>query len=331
MTEGGLDLRGVLPIGTVLCGYKIDAVLGRGGYGVVYRALHEEVRCPVAIKEYLPAELSVREAGTAHPRGEACREHYEDGERRFLEEARKIAGLKDNPGVVRCTDFFRANGTAYMVMEYVDGLPLSELLKQREAAGRPLQESDLRMLAIPLLETLSRLHSTGLLHQEIKPSNILVRRADGRPVLIDFGAAKQVTERHSKSAAPFTEGYTAFEQTGEGDLGPWTDVYALGAVMWRIVAGGKPPWKPPNPKRAELRATAVLEGKADPLPSAAGLGPGRFSRAVLTAVDHCLAVSADRRPKDFDELRAALEETGGSERPADHPAGELNADGWSVP
>ena len=320
MTEDGLDLRGVLAIGTALRGYKVDAVLGYGGYGVVYRALHKELRYPVAIKEYLPVDLSVREAGTVHPRSEACREHYEDGKRRFLEEARQIAGLKDHPGVVRCTDFFRANGTAYLVMDYIEGLPLSELLKQREAAGRPFEESDLRMLAIPLLETLSRLHSAGLLHRDIKPSNILVRRADGRPVLIDFGAAKQVTERHSKSAAPFTEGYAALEQVGDGELGPWTDVYAVGAVMWRIVAGANPPWKPPNPKRVELRASAVLDGKPDPLPSAAELGAGRFSRAVVTAVDQCLEVSADKRPKDFDELRTALEGTGRPGRLTDHTA-----------
>ena len=320
MTEDGLDLRGVLAIGTVLRGYKVDAVLGYGGYGVVYRALHEDLRYPVAIKEYLPADLSVREAGTVHPRSEACREHYEDGKRRFLAEARQIAGLKDDPGVVRCTDFFRANGTAYLVMEYIEGLPLSELLKQREAAGRPLEESDLRTLAIPLLETLSRLHSAGLLHRDIKPSNILVRRADGRPVLIDFGAAKQVTERHSKSAAPFTEGYAALEQVGDGRLGPWTDVYAIGAVMWRIVAGANPPWKPPNPKRVELRASAVLDGRPDPLPAAAELGAGGFSRAVLTAVDQCLEVSADKRPKDFEGLRTALEEAGRPERLPDPPA-----------
>ena len=319
MTEYGLDLRGVLAIGTVLRGYKVDAVLGYGGYGVVYRALHEELRHPVAIKEYLPTDLSVREDGTVHPRSEDCREHYEDGKRRFLAEARQIAGLKDDPGVVRCTDFFRANGTAYLVMEYVEGLPLSELLKQREAAGRPFDESDLRMLAIPLLETLSRLHSAGLLHRDIKPSNILVRRADGRPVLIDFGAAKQVTERHSKSAAPFTEGYAALEQVGDGQLGPWTDVYAIGAVMWRIVAGANPPWKPPIPKPVELRASAVLDGKPDPLPSAAELGAGRFSRAVLKAVDQCLVVSADKRPMDFEELRTALEETGRPERLPDPP------------
>ena len=307
MTEEKFELRGSLAPGTVLNGYVIEAVLGYGGYGVVYRARHEELRQQVAIKEYLPAELAVREAGTVYPRSEGCREPYEDGKRRFLEEARRIAELKDDPGVVSCTNFFRSNGTAYLVMEYIDGLSLSALLQQRESAGRPFAESDLRSVATPLIETLGRLHRAGILHRDIKPSNILVRRADDQPVLIDFGAAKQVTARHSKSTAPLTPGYAAFEQVGEGELGPWTDIYGLGAVLWRMVAGGNRPWEPPNPKLVELRAAALLQGKSDPLPSAAKLGAGRFAPELLAEIDRCLTVSGDRRPRDLKELRNALQ------------------------
>ena len=307
MAEEKFELRGSLAPGTVLNGYVIEAVLGYGGYGVVYRARHEELRQQVAIKEYLPAELAVREAGTVYPRSEGCREPYEDGKRRFLEEARRIAELKDDPGVVSCTNFFRANGTAYLVMEYIDGLSLSALLQQRESAGRPFAESDLRSVATPLIETLGRLHRAGILHRDIKPSNILVRRADDQPVLIDFGAAKQVTARHSKSTAPLTPGYAAFEQVGEGELGPWTDIYGLGAVLWRMVAGGNRPWEPPNPKLVELRAAALLQGKSDPLPSAAKLGAGRFAPELLAEIDRCLTVSGDRRPRDLKELRNALQ------------------------
>ena len=307
MTEEKFELRGSLAPGTVLSGYVIEAVLGYGGYGVVYRARHEELRQQVAIKEYLPAELAVREAGTVYPRSEGCREPYEDGKRRFLEEARRIAELKDDPGVVSCTNFFRANGTAYLVMEYIDGLSLSALLQQRESAGRPFAESDLRSVATPLIETLGRLHRAGILHRDIKPSNILVRRADDQPVLIDFGAAKQVTARHSKSTAPLTPGYAALEQVGEGDLGPWTDIYGLGAVLWRMVAGGNRPWEPPNPKLVELRAAALLQGKSDPLPSAAKLGAGRFAPELLAEIDRCLTVAVDRRPRDLKELRNALQ------------------------
>ena len=307
MAEEKFELRGSLAPGTVLSGYVIEAVLGYGGYGVVYRARHEELRQQVAIKEYLPAELAVREAGTVYPRSEGCREPYEDGKRRFLEEARRIAELKDDPGVVSCTNFFRANGTAYLVMEYIDGLSLSALLQQRESAGRPFAESDLRSVATPLIETLGRLHRAGILHRDIKPSNILVRRADDQPVLIDFGAAKQVTARHSKSTAPLTPGYAAFEQVGEGELGPWTDIYGLGAVLWRMVAGGNRPWEPPNPKLVELRAAALLQGKSDPLPSAAKLGAGRFAAELLAEIDRCLTVAVDQRPRDLKDLKIALQ------------------------
>ena len=122
--------------------------------------------------------------------------------------------------MVDCLGFFRANGTAYLVMEHVDGMSLAALLRQREAKGLPLDENELRSIVVPLLDTLSRLHKADVLHRDIKPSNILVRQASGQPVLIDFGAAKQQAAVFSKSVAPFTEGYAALEQVGEGDLGP---------------------------------------------------------------------------------------------------------------
>ena len=269
---GGFNLRDALPVGTQLRGYVVEEVLGYGGYGVVYRAKHEELGHSVAIKEYLPAELSVREGGTVRPRSTDSLAPYEDGRRRFLEEAKRIVQFKDDPGVVALLDFFRANGTAYLVMEHVDGVPLAQLLAARESAGSPLTEAELRSLMDPLLATLARLHAEDVLHRDIKPSNILVNRRDGQPVLIDFGAAKQGVARHTKSLAPFTEGYAALEQVGEGDLGPWTDLYAVGAVMWRVIAGGRPPWEPPNPKRVELRASAELGGIRIPCPRLSSSG-----------------------------------------------------------
>ncbi len=315
-------------------GYRIEAVLGYGGYGVVYRARHEELGYEVAIKEYLPVELSVREAGTVYPRSADCMQVYEDGKRRFLEEAKRIVQFKTDPGVVTCTDFFRANGTAYLVMEYIDGLSLAALLQQRETAGRAFDEDDLKSVAVPLLETLLRLHRVSVLHRDIKPSNILIRRSGGQPVLIDFGAAKQMTADYTKSAAPYTEGYAAFEQVGEGELGPWTDVYAFGAVLWRMVAGGKPPWEPPNPKRVELRAASALAGKPDSQPSAAQLGVGRFSEELLAAVDRSLTISDDKRPRDLEDLRHALNgpsQSGDmSEPPLDPVSGRRSNAQWRL-
>ena len=306
MSEGSLDLRDALPVGTVVGGYEVEALLGHGGYSVVYRAHHTELGHVVALKEYLPADLSVRDGATVFPRSADCLDHYEDGKRRFLEEAKRIIQFKDDPGVVAFLDFFRANGTAYLAMEHVDGISLAELLRQRESVGRPFDETELRFLVTPLLMTLSRLHKADVLHRDIKPSNILVRRSDGKPVLIDFGAAKQQATLHSKSLAPFTEGYAALEQVGDGDLGPWTDVYAIGAVMWRVVAGGQPPWSPPNPVKAELRARAALVEQSDPMPSADDLGRGRFSLEILNLIDRCLALNSASRPRDSSELLTAM-------------------------
>ena len=313
-TTGGHERRDALPRGTVLRDYTIEAVLGHGGFGIVYRARHNELGNRVAIKEYLPVELALREGLSVHPRSAACRAGYEDGLRRFRDEARTLVEFQSHPSIVSCREFFRANGTAYLVMEHEEGLPLSGLLRRREAAGRPFAEADLLAVMVPLLEGLARVHEAGALHRDIKPSNILVRRADERPVLIDFGAAKQGAAERSKSMAPYTEGYAALEQVGEGELGPWTDLYAAGAVMWRMVAGGNPPWQPPNPVKVEKRANAVVRGAADPLPSARELGAGRFSAGVLEAIDRCLQLNEQERVRDCGELLGLLRGAGAVEQ-----------------
>ncbi len=322
MSDADLNLQDALPVGTVVGSYELEAVLGHGGFSVVYRARHVDRGHTVALKEYLPSEIAVRVEGTVCPRSTECTPYYEDGSRRFLEEARRVFQFKDDPGVVGYLDYFGANGTAYIVLEHVEGMSLAELLRKREAAGRPLDESELRSLAQPLVETLLRLHRADVLHRDIKPSNILLRRSDANPVLIDFGAAKQHAALHSKSrTAPSTPGYAALEQVGDGELGPWTDVYGFGAVMWRVVAGGQPPWRPLNPKRVELRAAALLAGKADPLPSATDLGAGRFSQGLLSAIDRSLTVPADQRPHNLDDLREALAREG---RSAGHPKPDIH-------
>ena len=299
--------RNALPPGTVLNGvYRVEAELGQGGFGIVYRARHNELGYRVAIKEYLPAELALRAGRFVHPRSVDYRKHYEDGLRRFLEEAKQLVAFRSHPNVVSCRDFFRANGTAYLVMEYEEGLPLSELLRVREEEGRPFSEADLRKVMVPLLEGLAYVHAAGVLHRDIKPANILVWREDERPVLIDFGAAKQNFAERSKSLAPFTEGYAAIEQVGEGKLGPWTDLYAAGAVMWRMVAGGNRRFEPPNPVKVESRTHAVLREEADPMPSARELGRGRFSERVLGAIDQCLELRESDRVQGCEELLGLL-------------------------
>ena len=171
-------LRAALPIGTKLSTYQIESILGHGGFGIVYKARHLDLDSLVAIKEFLPVALAVRDGNTVLPRSVECGVPFEEARARFLVEARSLIQFRSHRGVVTCLDFFQANGTAYLVMEHEKGMPLSELLRRREADGRPLDQGDLLAIAKPLLEDLTRVHEAGVLHRDIKPSNILIRRSD---------------------------------------------------------------------------------------------------------------------------------------------------------
>ena len=307
MPSADHERRDALPVGTVLREFTIQAVIGHGGFGIVYRAGHNELDLTVAIKEYLPVELAVREGATVQPRSGMDRKDFEDGLRRFRDEAQALIDFDSHPSIVSCRDFYRANGTAYLVMAYEEGQSLAELLASREVEGRPFTEQELLAVMTPVLEGLARVHAAGVLHRDIKPSNILIRRSDGRPVLIDFGAAKQAAAKYTKSQAPYTEGYAALEQVADtGKLGPWTDMYGVGAVMWRIVAGGNRPWEPPHPVRVELRSHAVVDDTEDPLPPARDLGRGRFAPRLLEAIDRCLRLRGTERIQGSRELLEAL-------------------------
>ena len=317
MPDDWSDRRDALPRGCVLRDYTIEEVLGHGGFGIVYKARHNELDHVVAIKEYLPSELAVREGATIRAKSAECETHFADGMRRFREEAKALIEFQQHPSIVDCREFFRANGTAYLVMEYVEGLPLSELLRQREAAGKPFTESDLLAIAIPLAQGLAHIHRAGVIHRDIKPANILVRRSDQQPVLIDFGAAKQAVAEHSRSLAPYTEGYAALEQVADGQLGPWTDLYGFGAVLWRMVAGSNPPWEPPNPVKVESRANARVREAADPLPTAKQLGAGRFAEQLLETIDGCLQLRDTERIRESDRVVEVLQGSdGGGQQPA---------------
>lgn len=303
----GTASNDALPRGTVLRGYSIRQVLGQGGFGIVYRARHIELGNVVAIKEYLPAELAVRVGSSVRPRSAAYEEFYQDGLRRFRKEGQALVALHDQSGIVSCRDFFRRNNTAYLVMEFEAGMPLSQVLRERESEGRPFSEEDLMEVAVPLLEGLGHVHAAGMVHRDIKPSNLLLREANGEPVLIDFGAAKLDVAGQTKSMAPRTPGYAAWEQiVPDGELGPWTDIYAIGVLLWRIVAGGSPSSERMHPVPVERRMDAVVRGEPEPMPSATKLGSGRFDPEILAAIDSCLRLRYDERLQTCTEVLGLL-------------------------
>lgn len=169
--------------------------MANGGFGIVYRARHQEIGHQVAIKECFPIELAVRDSATVHPRHSGCQELFSDSLRRFLAEANQLVEFEDCPEIVSFRNFFRENGTAYTVVDFVEGMPLSRLRAARESQGRPFDRREMLSVVVPLSKGLKQMHSAGTLHRDVKPGNIIIRRAvsdeSQRPVLIDFGAAKQ--------------------------------------------------------------------------------------------------------------------------------------------
>ncbi len=272
---------------TKLREYKIDRILGRGSFGITYLAQDAHLHMPVAIKEFFPSVLSTR-----GPRGQVrvssaeLSDQFKEGLDRFLMEARTLAKFR-HPNIVQVFNFFPALGTAYMVMPYEEGDSLAIVLDK----GQFLDERWLLAMVIPLIRGLEQLHEESTVHRDIKPGNILLRTR-GEPLLIDFGAARYtVAERTQTLTAVLTPGYAPFEQYNQGTVrqGPWTDVYALGAVLYRCISGIKPV---PAPQRFG----AVLQNAPDPLKTAVRMGKGRFSRPFLEAVDHALAVVPENRP-----------------------------------
>ena len=268
--------------------FEIGQQAGSGGFGVTYVALDVMLGRRVAVKEYLPWECGSRRAdGGVGPRSAAHAKDYGWGLSRFLEEARALARF-DHPNVVRVYRVFEALGTAYLVTEYVEG-PEGQawsLADEMESAG-PLSESRVRGLVEALSSGLSEVHDAGLTHCDIKPANVMLR-ADRSPVLIDFGAARQALSHHSRSVTSVVSpGYAPIEQYGTNSRqGPWTDVYALGAVAYEALSG-RVPYEAPD-RTGE-----------DPLPPLSAVAAGRVSVAFASAVDSALSFRGEDRPRDL--------------------------------
>jgi formylglycine-generating enzyme required for sulfatase activity len=288
-----LDDRLALPPDTVLLGeFSIVGVIGAGGFGITYEADDVALETVVAIKEYYPAAIGSRDAGlSVRPSSRQQSDLFEWGRSRFLEEARMLARFK-HPGIVRVTRVFEANSTAYMVMEFERGQSFEDWL---QSLGRPPTQEELDHIADRVLDALATLHAQNLLHRDIAPDNVIIR-SSGDPVLLDFGAARHaVVERTRTVAGIVKSGYSPQEQySSDGRLqGPWTDLYAFGATLYRAVAG-KPPVDAPS--RVD----------SDPLVPARQAGAGRYRPSFLEAIDACLEVKPSERPRSAAELRSLL-------------------------
>ena len=286
-----VDHKQALPPGFRLGAYHVVRVLGVGGFGVTYLCEHTGLAVRVAVKEYLPNEIAVRDGTEVHPKSAGDREGFEWGLSRFLAEARTLARF-EHPNVVRVRDCFEAHNTAYIVMDYEDGEPLDALLRRHGS----LTEAQLKRVLLPVADGLRQVHAAGFLHRDIKPANIFVRRSDESPVLLDFGSARQALGRRSQSVTAIASaGYSPPEQyESEGEQGPWTDIYALSALCYRVITGEVP-------MEATRRQSQLLRGRTDPLRRLAESGGPGYSAALLEAVDWGLQLIEEERPSNLDE------------------------------
>lgn len=281
----------LLPVGTVLKGgahsYRIGEALGQGGFGVTYIALDLSDNRQVAVKEYFPARCASRAAdGSIEPKPnqEAV---YEGGRFSFLQEAKMLASLEGMPAVVQGLDYLETNNTAYLVMEFLDGTPLYQVVQKR---GRILAEELMPMLK-PLLENIARLHEAGIIHRDISPDNIMWM-PDNTLKLLDFGCARSMEDGKSMTVL-IKKGFAPVEQYQRHGQGPYTDVYALAATIYYCLTGIIPPESPAR----------MLDGKElkSPISLGAALTPEE-ERALMWGLE----IYPKTRPANMDVFSKRL-------------------------
>ncbi len=279
-----------LPAGYQLDEYRIERQLSQGGFSIVYLATDRQSRF-VAIKEYLPNSLALRGEGQIKPA--ITEEHmpsFRYGMKCFFEEGRALAKLS-HPNVIRVLNFFRANDTVYLVMEYEQGRALQEFILRNRAV---ITENFMRNVFTKLLNGLREVHSHKLLHLDLKPSNIYMRN-DYTPVLIDFGAARQTLTTDTPMLKPmYTPGFASPEHYHQRELlGPWSDIYSVGASMYACLASA-------SPQAADART------EKDMLVPAMVRWEGLYSDQLLETIDWCLCLNHLYRPQSVFALQKAL-------------------------
>jgi serine/threonine protein kinase len=288
------DSGNALPVGTYLSEFEITSLVGEGGFGIVYLAWDHSLQRNVALKEYMPAALAAR-VGTTHVEVKSARhrETFDVGLKSFINEARLLAQF-DHPSLVKVYRFWEDNGTAYMVMPYYEGVTLKDKL---HALGSPPDEAWLMWLLAPLTEALEVIHAESCFHRDIAPDNIVLLATTGRPLLLDFGAARRVIGDMTQALTVILKpGYAPVEQYAESPnmkQGAWTDVYALAATMHFAIMGKTPP----------TSVSRLMGDSYVPLEHAAA---GRYSPGFLRALDRALRVRPDDRTPTIDSLRTDL-------------------------
>lgn len=288
------DMGGNLPVGTRLGEFEITGLVGEGGFGIVYLAHDHSLQRRVALKEYMPSSLAQRTGGSqVQVKSARHKETFEAGLKSFINEARLLASF-DHPSLVKVYRFWEANGTAYMVMPFLEGTTLKDVLKS--LPERP-DEAWLRSVLGPLTEALLVIHAEQCYHRDIAPDNVMLLPNVNRWLLLDFGAARRVIGDMTQALTVILKpGYAPVEQYAEipgMKQGPWTDVYALAAVVYFAIMGRTPP---PSVGR-------LLNDTYVPLVQAAA---GRYSEPFLSAIDRALAVRPEERTQSIGELRQDL-------------------------
>ncbi len=285
--------RDNLPDGTVIDSYRIVKTIGRGGFSLIYLADDTDTQERVVIKEYLPKKAAVRAESNqvllTSPEQQASFEH---GRKLFFEEAKALATLR-HPNVVHLRNFFLANQTAYLVMDYEAGKNLGAYIRQRNGG---LSTTFLMTVFPPILDALTQIHGHSQLHLDIKPANIHLRPG-GSPLLLDFGAIHSCHRSRGKEHRQVvTSGFSPVEQYFiSGKIGPWSDVYAIGATMRACIEGKPPP-------------SAIERHAKDAMIAAQTAFNGRYPGWLLTAIDWAMAIEPADRPQDAGVLLKALNE-----------------------
>lgn len=289
--------RHALEPGTMLRQYRIDSVVGQGGFGITYLAFDTDLQRRVAIKECYPRDFVSREGTTVVPTGASETKDFQWALGKFIDEATTLARFK-HPGIVQVLQIIKdENKSAYIVLEFVEGQSFDQWLKSQ--SGPPDEES-LKSVIAPLLDALEVVHENNIAHRDIAPDNIYIRQ-DGTAVLLDFGAAKQTLGQQTRTLnLVVKDGYSAPEQYyAEGRQGPWTDVYAFAATLYRAISGKRP-------IDAMARLDAINNDEPDPLEPLAKLVPSGYSSSFLAAISEGMAPQTKARPQSIKAWRAAI-------------------------